>query len=248
MVRGFLFLVAAISLAAAQSLEERMGTVRGKIAERIQGSSLAAPRSAGQKLADAVDGIRATLNALETNLRGNGHSADAAGTLRDERRKLLALDEAYQAEFARIEFTLRRAGLAQVELDRKLAIWHDFTAHYRQRMDVSLAGFERLSRGSPSQREIAALRASLGETSRPPKRLPAPPQESTPFNLPHPQAHDAAASDPPTSDELGETAIVKLSPDIRALAASLNASPTAIYAYVYNNIRYVPYLLAFQNS
>jgi hypothetical protein len=39
-----------------------------------------------------------------------------------------------------------------------------------------------------------------------------------------------------------------LSPDIRSLAAALGNSPAALYAHMYNYIRWIPYLMAMQNS
>jgi RHS repeat-associated protein len=190
---------------------------------------------------------------LEAQVAAGADRSGVSAALSDERRKLLVVDEAYQAEFARIESTLRRAGLTQKELDKRVAIWHDFTAHYRQRMDASLAEFDRLSRGSASRQEIAALRAGLGAPALSPNRqqLPSAPSTSARLNLPPRQADvltPATGPDLPTPDDLAQTSVVQLSPDIRALAAKLGNSPAALYAYVYNNIRWVPYLLSYQNS
>jgi RHS repeat-associated protein len=234
----------AVMLAAPLALGQTLDSRLDDLARKLPRHTTAAPGTA-QRLGDGIEQIRATLAQLAA-----GDTSGAAGALRDERRKLLTLDEAYQAEFARIESTLRRAGLTPAELDEKLAIWRRFTSHYRQRMDASLTGFDRLSRGGASQREIAALRTGLGEPDiSPRKQPPAPPSTLPPPSLPAlTEAIRTATPDVPTPDELAETSVVKLSSDIRTLAASLGNSPAAIYAYVYNNIHWVPYILAMQNS
>ncbi len=195
---------------------------------------------------------RATLAQLESRLASGGDASGIRATLRDERRKLLVLDEAYRAEFARIDSTLRRAGLTPNELEEKLDVWRDFTAHYRQRMDASLAAFDRLSGASvPSRREIASLRAGLGEPAVfSTKPFPVPPSAVALRDFPsraEPISH-ADAPEPPGPADLAETSVVKLSADIRALASALGNSPAALFAYVHDNIRWVPYFLAMQNS
>src|SRR5208283_4168122 len=93
------------------------------------------PVSAGQRLGAGLDETRAALLKLEQE-----GSRDISGSLREERRKLALIDEGYQAEFARVESTLRGAGLPSQALSEKLSAWRDFTGHYRQRMDATLAG------------------------------------------------------------------------------------------------------------
>lgn len=234
-------------LAFGQTVDSRLRELTSKLA-----SHKTAEPSTAQRLGQGIDQTRATLAQLEAKLAAGATGSAISAALGDEHRKLLVLDEAYQVEFARIEDTLRGAGLSDKDLTEKLAIWHDFTAHYRQRMDASLAGLDRLSRAGASPKEIAAIRAGLGEPAlRPSRPYPSPPSPPAPLNLP-PQQIDlhaqATTPDLPTPDDLAETSVVQLSPDIRALAATLGNSPAALYAYVYNNIRWVPYVLSYQNS
>jgi RHS repeat-associated protein len=231
-----------------ETLEARLGD----LARKLPSHATSAPPTTAHRLGDGIQQTRATLAELEARLAAGGDTSGVRAAVGDERRKLLALDEAYQVEFARVESTLRGAGLPQPELARRLAAWRGFTANYRSRMDASLAAFDRLGSGSatPSRQAIAALRAGLGEPTAPAKNLPKRPSTPAPLNLPpQPVATvSPAANDTPTPDDLAATNIVQLSPDIRALAASLGNSPAALYAYVYNNIHYVPYILEMQNS
>src|SRR5580658_4628121 len=181
-----LILVALMApLALGQTVDSRLRELTAKLPRH----TTAAPSTA-RRLGEAIDQTRTTLMKLEAQVAAGADRSGVSAALSDERRKLLVLDEAYQAEFARIESTLRRAGLTQKELDKRVAIWHDFTAHYRQRMDASLAEFDRLSRGSASRQEIAALRAGLGAPALSPNRqqLPSAPSTSARLNLPSRQA------------------------------------------------------------
>jgi RHS repeat-associated protein len=196
----------------------------------------ARPLSAGERLSGVLDQIRANLRQLE-----QAGSGDIRPALREERGKLVLADEAYQAEFSRIESRLRQVGLPPDALTEKFAAWHNFTSYYRQRMDAVLAGFDRPG-------DLAALRASLGPEAttrrrnglsdiRPRVKHAAPRTNATPL-----------ATDPPTPDDLAATKTVLLTSDIAAKAAEYGNSPSALFAYVYNQIQFAPYYLLAQNS
>jgi RHS repeat-associated protein len=69
-------------------------------------------------------------------------------------------------------------------------------------------------------------------------------------NLASPPAlpSDAATTCGSTDADLAETLDVKKTPEITALAAQLNYSPSRIYQYVYNNIRFEPYYGSLKGS
>jgi len=52
----------------------------------------------------------------------------------------------------------------------------------------------------------------------------------------------------PTEDDLAETIDAQITPEIRALAETLEKSPIKIYTWVYNNIRYIPSYGSIQGS
>ena len=94
---------------SAQSIDSRLGELSRKIHQPSP-----SPTS-GERLGSALDQTRATLRQLE-----RASSADISPVLREQRQKLALLDEAYRAEFARIESTLRSAGLSPEALAEKL--------------------------------------------------------------------------------------------------------------------------------
>ncbi len=206
-----------------------------------------------KRLGAALDQTRTNLAKMETRLKRGDSAAGMAATLREERQKLAVLDEAYQTEFRNVETKLRRANLPADVLAERLAGWRDFTANYRTRMAATDAGFDQLSgKSSIHDFEIAKLRESLGTAA-------APRMSGVTDRVPSPTPHRAAlaaaaaieppqANGPPTPDDLAANSEVVLTPDIVAQAAALGNAPAALYAYVYNTIRFVPYYLAVQNS
>ena len=231
---------------AAQSLDARITRIRERVAPKIRPDRVP---SAGERLSEVLDQTRTTLRNISSD------PGAAAAAIREERGKLAVLNEAYETEFSTIEAKLRRANLPPAVLADKLAKWHAFTVNYRQRMAASLASFDRVSQSASSHDSawlrdaVEKLRAGLGTESRsritevadrPRSKLQA---HSAPVTILPPEA-----TDPPTSDDLAADTTVVLSPDIVAQAKSLGNSPAALFAYVYNNIQFVPYYMSVQNS
>jgi len=231
---------------AGQSLDSRIAKVRQLIAPKIRPDRVP---SAGERLSEVLDQTRSRLRNISSD------PAAAAAAIREEHRKLAVLNEAYETQFSSIEAKLRRANLPQAVLADKLAKWHAFTANYRQRMAASLASFDRVSQSATShdsawlRDEVEKLRGGLGAASR--SRI----TEVADRHGSKLQPHSAPvtilppeATDPPTSADLAADTTVVLTPDIVAQAKSLGNSPAALFAYVYNNIQFVPYYMLVQNS
>ncbi len=193
-----------------------------------------------------MDEIRSALSGLERDPVMPG----AQRILQAQRAKLLLLDEAYRAEFTRVDSILRGGGMPPDELETRLARWRNFTAEYRSRMRGVSGQLDSLAHASLTKSAIAAVLRSFGDSAIAPvatvRSAPAPAVVNN--NERRAAVPQDTTTDLPTSDDLAETTIVKLSPDIRALAASLGNSPAAIYAYVYNHAVYVPYPLLMLNS
>ena len=223
----------------------------------VELSRLAAPRfennrvpSAGERLGQALGQTQARLEWLEARVRQGDATVDVPGTLREERQKLLALDEAFRTEFTRIESRLKAAGVPADVLAEKLKTWHEFTGNYRERMTAAQGAFDRVCRAGAGKDELAKLRELLGGdavTERPSRIADSNAPRLSPRLAPSTTA-PALATDPPTPDDLAQTKTVLLAQDIVAKAAAYGKSPSALFAYVYNEIQFAPYYMLVQNS
>ena len=246
--------VGAQSFSLGTRQNSRLVELSHNVAPHIQDNRVPSP---GERLGAALDQTRSTLASLENRIRQGDKAVDAAGVVSEEQKKLAVLDEAYQTEFADIESKMRKAGLPAAVLAQKLAAWHDFTANYRRRMDATQAGFEKVRTQAAGRdarsllAELANLRESMGAASTTPQN-----QVSYSYSHPAPDpgprtaisASLGFATDPPTPDDLSATNIIRLTPDIMSRAAGYGSSPAALFAFVYNEIQFVPYVMLVQNS
>jgi transglutaminase-like putative cysteine protease len=235
-----------VSALQAQSLENRIAKIRELVPPKMRPERIP---SAGERLNAVLDQTRTRLRTISSD------PAVAAVTIQEERSKLAVLNEAYETAFSSIEAKLRRANLPQPVLTERLAKWHTFTANYRKRMAASLADFDRVSQAAGGhdsywvRSEAEKLRAGLGVASS--SRITGVVDHATSKLQPHAATTailPPEVTDPPTPDDLAANTAVVLTPDIVAEAASLGNSPAALFAYVYNNIQFVPYYMLVQNA
>lgn len=187
--------------------------------------------------------------------------AEMPAAVADLKVRLQEIHQRTLAEFTDTGARLRAAHLPQVILDRHEAARADYLKNIEtvfRDMDAAAAGA-----GDPGK-ERKAIEAAAGllgrsTTERPhqtldPSRLPfraakpvarkpALPQDGGPIKLLR-----AAAAAPPTPADLAETPDVQITPEVRALAASLGNQPLKIYEWVRNNIELVPTYGSVQGS
>lgn len=228
----------------SQSVDQRISDLRQNVT-KIRPDRVP---SAAERLSTVLDQTRASLANLSLD------PAAAVETVREQRRNMAVLDEAYQREFLNIESKLRGAGLPEPLLAGKLAAWQAFTANYKARMAATLRSFDEVI-GAASAHDGAWLHshankliASLG--SRGPSRVTGVMDRAPGKLTPRAEAAKAqsVANGPPTPDDLAASGAVVLSPDIVACAKSLGNSPATLFNYVYNNIQYAPYYMLVQSS
>jgi RHS repeat-associated protein len=231
MIRTGIFLLLAAALDPARAADLWLVELKSKLAQR---QSLAP--GAGARLGGALAESRARLSAA---------AAGGDAGVRAEREKLASLDREFEAEFQRVEATLRGAGLSPVALGEKLAAWRGFTAHYRARMDAALDALARgdargalgLLADSAAGAPARAVGANGGATRRRP-----------PMADPEALAAPPAAGDLPAPADLASNDSVLLTADIQSTAAAYGKSPAALYALVHDFVELVPYRLGMMNS
>jgi RHS repeat-associated protein len=162
-----------------------------------------------------------------------------------ERENLAGLDREFQAEFQRVETTLRGAGLAPEALAQKLAAWTSFTGHYRARMTAALNALAR--------DDVRSAQALLADSARtkpahavgasgvaPRRRLPVADTPAT--------ASPQDSTDLPTPSDLSGNHSVLLTGNVMSTAAAYGNSPAALYAFVHDVVLLEPYRLGMLNS
>jgi len=191
---------------------------------------------------------------------------DARAIALDALERFEAAHAEVLAEFAATERALRRANLPAKVLDRHATV----VAEYREQAAAVRAQLEAAQEGDLNALTAAAtaLTGSTDERAhRPydPTHLPyavvepnwrepgqsppgpeveakataGPPVRSTTELPPYP-AVPALSHAPPTANDLEETIDVRITPEIRALAASLDDEPLRIYDWVHDNVEFYP--------
>ena len=166
-----------------ETLEARLGD----LARKLPSQATSAPPSTAHRLGEGIQQTRATLTRLEARL-AVGDASRIPAALRDEHRKLVPSMRPTRSN-SRASSPPCAARAYQPELTGELAVWSRFTAHYRSRMDASLAAFDRLGNGSATPPGGRSRRCATDWASR--SRLPSTfPYAVAPasLNLPPPQA------------------------------------------------------------
>lgn len=241
-----LLLVLLTVLPAAQTREVESGLAA--VRQRLQSHPVVQRTLSGlHHRAAMVSGTLAETAAALDRLE----SPDASQQLGYLRERLLTASRSLESDFISIE-----AKLAGLGLPEKTAAWHDFVRHYRARLaevDGELAALAASASGLPRVQlrgRLAALRAKLGSAGVARTR-----QVSSSASEAYPLAGSLgtgaappAADGPPTAEDLAETKVVQLTPEIRAQAAALGGGGAAMNTWVATHIDYVPYFGQMQNS
>jgi transglutaminase-like putative cysteine protease len=214
---------------------------------------------AAQGPADPVTEMQTIAARLSRLLPDEGVASKSAGTPAIDSRAVQGLTESLEvvhervlADFAATADRVRDAKLPKVIQARQAAA----RAGYLKNIQAVFQDL-RAARQSPSpDKAKAALAAAVKRLSRSnderpqqkldPSRLPfrgakavdkkpADPPKAGPKGLAL-----AKAAAPPAADDLAANEDAQITPDIRALAASLGNHPLRIYDWVRNNIEYVP--------
>ena len=187
-------------------------------------------------------------------------------------RRLRAMDQKLRRKSAETSARLASARLSRAVLDRQQAA----DARYRGEIQAVLQALHVASKNKRSDEVDAALAAAAGrlvtstderpqaeeplDPSRLPFRRAQPVQRAPGEGPPLPDARaDAAALRapantasasliPPTPADLAETEDAQITPEIRALAASLGNQPVRIYTWVHDNIHFLPTYGSVQGS
>jgi RHS repeat-associated protein len=252
MGRLVLSLLMALSISRAGEVESSLAAIR----QRLRSHSVGERRLGGlhRKVGLLGNTVAETSATLE-RLQGTAGRRDAASIFGYLRERLRTAARGADADFSSIE-----AKLAGLGLPEKLEAWREFVRHCRGRMaevDAELAFLEAsgsaLSPGEMTAR-LEALKVKLGSTGQerihdtlkgiedagePPLELLSTAKEEDEPRL---------ADDIPGSADLAETKVVQLTPEIRALAASLGGSAAALYTWVATRVEYDPYPGLMQNS
>jgi len=195
---------------------------------------------------------------------GDDEAASAAVTAQAAKRlrqRFAATHQRVLQEFTDTEAQLRSAALPNV-------IWERHAAAQAEYMERAAKVFTDLDRGAAGNQKAtmrralkdaaSALRSSSEERphqpfdpARMPFRMAEPIERvmdsstAVPVDAAAPQA---ASLVPPTADDLAATEDVQITPEIEALAASLQRQPLQIYQWVRNNIEFVPTYGSVQGS
>lgn len=232
--------------APARSHSERRSVV-GLAALGEQAESLAT---------SALEAAAAGSSSSPGEILGTVHSA-----ARDLRRSLTDLDRGILADFRAVEARLRGAGMPQQILDRHAEALAGYQAHMAEVLSHVDRAASAQEPGTAEQALGAAadlLRTSTDERPHQawdPSRLPfqvAEAKKQLPRLPPTPGIQSMSAADlglsgrfladqaPPTAADLQPTEDVQITPEIQALAASLDGAPVALYSWVHDNVRFVP--------
>jgi len=212
-----------------------MREVGGQLGRLAAQAGSAAPETKGLGSAEALAGLKARLEAID--------------------RRVLA-------EFADVEGRIRAANLPKVIAERHEAGRAKYVVNMQQVFrDLDAAAQSPTPAKAREALAAAAKRLSRSGNERPrqqfdPARMPfraAKPTERKPG-----AAAGAASSKaltpvtanltPPTPADLAATEDVQITPEIRALAASLGNQPLPIYNWVRNNVEFVPTYGSVQGS
>lgn len=214
----------------------------------------------------------ADLQQIAADLSGLAPKAAVSGTT-DEKRaaeasgvtgvtaRLKLVHERVLKDFADTEGRLRAAGLPQAILARHEAARAEYVKTIQTVFqDLDVARHAQDPAKAESALASAARLLSRSTTERPHQkldlsRLPfraAKPVTRKPGTIPGGQPAKAAltakAFTPPTPADLAETEDVQITPDIRALAASLGNQPLKIFDWVHDNVEFVPTYGSVQGS
>jgi RHS repeat-associated protein len=204
------------------------------------------------RLNRTIEAAWAAVDSWRTKLRRGQSRATDAAALREIEADLRRIDGEYTDLLRDAEQRLLRAGLAD-----KASAARQFALRYRQQMEELQAGLAalRLAQGAGNERvesaSIETLTTHLAAIAAP-AETPRPEGVRTQTVLPEPVPHLASsqqvAADQPAPEDMAESAVIQLTPQIRARAAALGNSLVRIYAYVRDNCEYEPYYGSLQGS
>ena len=178
------------------------------------------------------------------------------------RQRLETIDRQVLAEFDEVESRLRAARLPQEILQRHEA----GRAEYRENMKAVFEDLDAAARSESHEKARSSLAAAAQRLSRStddrphqefdPSRMPfraARPTERKPASEAGSGAQQALVSTTasltlPAPADLAANEDAQITPEIRALAASLGNQPLAIYSWVRNNVEFVPTYGSVQGS
>ncbi|HYL34545.1 MAG TPA: DUF6531 domain-containing protein, partial [Bryobacteraceae bacterium] len=250
---GFtIFTSGANAAEAAKTLQAGAQQLATKLAQAGRGVDVASPARTARLLNESLAETSSSLANVGRLLRNQELStAAAASIIGAEREKIEQIDQQEEAMFSSIEAKLRAAGL-----NEKVAAVEKSATDYRAQMSGLKRDLDALASGtlepdtlkSSLQSMIARLdgnrtqaiihpsgnrRPELPERSGPPVRLTLAPEPAT---------------TPPATSDLAASKVVQLTAGIAAAAQSLGNDPVRLYAWVHDNVQYLPYMDARQNS
>ncbi|MFL6292524.1 MAG: transglutaminase family protein [Thermoanaerobaculia bacterium] len=238
-----------------------------RYASRMEASAQAEPKTVTAPVSSQPSDPAAEMHQLGEELAEAAAAADPEskpGKAIQAAQRLQAIHQKVLRDFDDVGERLQAAHLPQSILDRHAAA----RASYLNEVQSALADLDAAGRGERADEALAAAAERLRKSTdkRPsdegeldPSKLPfrrAEPVKRQPgaASAPLHQARAAAVTNavasltPPAPADLAETEDVQITPEIRALAASLGNQPVRIYDWVRNNVEYYPTYGSVQGS